>query len=179
MMPNKDSDTSFWQETVKDVAPISHTITAWPKKTPEIKTREHRYYAIKQEFSTHSKALEDDEFGGIDKATLRKFKKEEFAVEAVLDLHGLTEDAAFMKVDEFIPRCFAQNKRCIIIITGKGLTPPADDDIFAVRGILRQQVPQWLNLPRLRAMILIYKHTSARLGGEGALYILLKRNRTI
>ena len=173
-----DEDTLFWQEVVKNVALIDSKTPDLNKTQPKIKINEHRYYATKQDFSTYSKALEDMENGGIDKATLRKFKREEFAVEEVLDLHGLTEDAAFIKVDEFIPRCFAQNKRCVIIITGKGYHQ-AEDDIFAVRGVLRQQVPQWLNLPRLRSMILIYKHPSARLGGSGALYILLKRNREI
>ena len=38
-------------------------------------------------------------------------------------------------------------------------------------------VPQWLNMPRLRALIVVYKHPSARLGGEGALYILLRRKK--
>ncbi|MBP1531974.1 MAG: Smr/MutS family protein, partial [Alphaproteobacteria bacterium] len=122
--------------------------------------------------------IEDNEFGGIDSATLRKFKKEEFKTEAVIDLHGLTEDVAFEKVDEFIPRCYAQGKRCIIIITGKG-SAHKDEDIFAVKGVLRKSVPQWLNMPRLRSMILVYKHPSERLGGSGALYILLKRNKEI
>ena len=176
MMPIDDEDVLFWHDAVQNVAPMPHTSAIEGKPAPKIRINEHRYYAVRQEFSTYSKALEDMEFGGIDRMTLRKFKKEEFAVEAVLDLHGLTEDAAFVKVDEFIPRCFAQGKRCVVIVTGKGYHQ-AEDDVFAVRGVLRHQVPQWLNLPRLRAMILIFKHPSARLGGVGALYILLKRKR--
>ena len=176
MMPVDDEDVLFWHDAVQNVAPMPHTSAIEGKSAPKIRINEHRYYAVRQEFSTYSKALEDMEFGGIDRMTLRKFKKEEFAVEAVLDLHGLTEDAAFVKVDEFIPRCFAQGKRCVVIVTGKGYHQ-AEDDVFAVRGVLRHQVPQWLNLPRLRAMILIFKHPSARLGGVGALYILLKRKR--
>ena len=175
-MPIDDEDILFWRDAVQNVAPMSPVPVIGGKPTPKIRINEHRYYAVRQEFSTYSKALEDMEFGGIDRATLRKFKKEEFAVEAVLDLHGLTEDAAFVKVDEFIPRCFAQGKRCVVIVTGKGYHQ-AEDDIFAVRGVLRHQVPQWLNLPRLRAMIMIYKHPSERMGGNGALYILLKRKR--
>ena len=54
-----------------------------------------------------------------------------------------------------------------------------DDDIFAVKGILKKSVPQWLNLPHLRAAILIYKNPSAKLGGTGALYILLRRNKNL
>ncbi|MBR1904208.1 MAG: Smr/MutS family protein [Alphaproteobacteria bacterium] len=176
-MPIDDEDILFWRDAVQNVAPMSPVPVIGGKPAPKIRINEHRYYAVRQDFSTYSKALEDMEFGGIDRATLRKFKKEEFAVEAVLDLHGLTEDAAFVKVDEFIPRCFAQGKRCVVIVTGKGYHQ-AEDDIFAVRGVLRHQVPQWLNLPRLRAMIMIYKHPSERMGGKGALYILLKRKKS-
>jgi DNA-nicking Smr family endonuclease len=52
-----------------------------------------------------------------------------------------------------------------------------NDDVFAPKGVLRKQVPQWLNMPRLRGMILVYKHPSERLGGSGAVYILLRRNK--
>lgn len=172
-------DEEFWLKTVKDINPISKPQVIVKVSKPQLpKLNPHRLYATKQEFTSHSKYLDDNKFGGIDSATLRKFKKEEFKTEAVLDLHGLTEDVAFEKVDEFIPRCYAQGKRCIIIITGKG-SAHKDEDIFTVKGVLRKSVPQWLNMPRLRSMILVYKHPSERLGGSGALYILLKRNKEI
>ena len=66
-----------------------------------------------------------------------------------------------------------------MIITGKGIRVHPDEDIFAAKGVLRKQVPQWLNMARLRAMILIYKHPSEKMGGNGALYILLRRNKEI
>ena len=177
-MSASDEDMDFWLETVKDVKSEKkrNFVTANPKT--DIKVKPHRQYAVKQEFSTYSKDIDDFE-GGIDKATLKKFKKEEFAIEAVLDLHGLTEDAAFEKVDTFIPQCYNQGKRCIVIVTGKGLSVHEGDDIFTPKGVLRKQVPQWLNIPRLRGMILVYKHPSERLGGQGALYILLRRNKDL
>ena len=94
-------------------------------------------------------------------------------------MHGKTEDTAFELVDEFIPKCYNQGKRCIVIITGKGLNVHKNEDIFTNKGILRKSVPQWLNTLRLRSMILVYKHPSERLGGSGALYILLRRNKKL
>lgn len=176
-MPASNEDTDFWLEAVKDVQSErkSRNIVTGTSKTT-VKVKQRQQYAIKQEFSTYSKDIDNFE-GGIDKATLKRFKKEEFAIEAVLDLHGLTEDIAFEKVDNFIPQCYNQGKRCIVIITGKGLSIHENDDIFTPKGVLRKQVPQWLNMPRLRGMILVYKHPSERLGGQGALYILLRRNK--
>lgn len=178
MCPDED-DVSFWQDAVKDIAPISSDQTISSSEPKRIQIKEKPYYAVKHEFSTYSKALEDLEYGGIDKATLKKFKREEFKAEAVLDLHGRTEDDAFDLVDDFIPRCYNQGKRCVIIITGKGLSVHADADIFAEKGVLRKRVPQWLNMPRLRSMILVYKHPSEKLGGSGAIYILLRRNKQV
>ena len=178
-MSDTTDDEKFWLEVVKDIKKQpENSADILPKNTSQIKINKQRQYAVKQEFSTYSKDIEDFA-GGIDKTTLRKFKKEEFAVEAVLDLHGLNEDEAFEKVDNFIPQCYNSGKRCVIIVTGKGLNVHPDDDIFTPKGILRKQVPQWLNMPRLRGMILVYKHPSERLGGSGALYILLRRNKEV
>lgn len=178
-MTVSSEDKNFWLEAVKDVVPQQKApIIAANIETPKAEIKPKRFYATKQEFTTYSKALEDEAFGGIDKATLRRFKREEFKVEAVLDLHGLNEDEAFEKVDSFIAQCYVSKKRCVIIITGKGGIHQ-QDDIFAPRGILKRSVPQWLNMPRLRSMILVYKNPSEKLGGSGALYILLKRNKEL
>jgi len=171
-------DELFWLETVKDINPTQAKNIAANKKAPQIEVKPHRQYAIKQEFSTYSKALEDYENGGIDKSTLNKFKKEEFKTEAVLDLHGYKEDDAFEKVEDFIAQSYFGGKRCVIIITGKGRIHNSED-IYAPVGILKRQVPQWLNMPRIRSMILIFKNPSESLGGEGALYILLRRNKEL
>ena len=177
-MPISKEDEDFWKNTVKNVEKNNdNTVVFTDKSIKKPKNKEHQVFAFKQEFSTYSKSLEDAEFGGIDNSTLNKFKKEEFKTEAVLDLHGFTEKEAFDKVEDFIVRCYNQAKRCVIIITGKGLRIKEDDDIFSTKGVLHRQVPRWLNLPRLRAMILVYKHPSERLGGAGALYILLRRNK--
>ena len=156
-MPVSKEDEKFWYETIKDVVEIPHKEPETDtEKVKTVKIREHQNYATKQDFSTYSKALEDFEFGGIDKATLKKFKKEEFKTEAVLDLHGFTEKDAFDKVNDFIVKSYNQGKRCVIIVTGKGTRVSDEEDIFAVRGVLHKQVPQWLNLPHLRALILVY-----------------------
>ena len=118
------------------------------------------------------------EFGGIDKNTLNKFKKEEFKIEAVLDLHGYKEDDAFEKVEDFITACYNQGKRCVVVVTGKGHLHQ-NEDIYTPTGVLKKQTPQWLNMPRIRSMILIFKNPSERHGGQGALYILLKRNKNL
>jgi hypothetical protein len=79
-------------------------------------------------------------------------------------------------VRRFMIRSYLASKRCVIIVTGKG-SPHQDEDVFAPRGVLKDRVPQWLATDELRQLILTYIHPSERLGGQGALYILLRRQR--
>ena len=178
-MTPQNEDEKFWFEAVDGIKKTVSNQVVFPVRPKSTIKKEKVYYATKQEFSTYSKFLDDLECGGIDKSTLKKFKREEFRVEAVLDLHGLTEDEAFARVDSFIPQSYALGRRCVMIITGKGIRVHPDEDVFAVKGVLRKQVPQWLNMARVRAMILVYKHPSEKVGGNGALYILLRRNKEI
>ena len=120
--------------------------------------------------------LEFNNTDNIDNKTAQKFRKNEFKIEATLDLHGYTEDKAFEEVNTFIKSSYIKGLRCILIITGKGLHQE-DDSIFSPRAVLKNKVPQWLNLYDLRPLILSFTHPSQKLGGEGALYILLRRKR--
>ena len=174
---DNSEDEALWRRIIQDVAPIEHKTQAEIKQRKIVAVKNHQQYAAKQDFSTYSKNLEDQEFGGVDAATVRRFKREEFKIEAVLDLHGLTEKEAYEQVCDFVTKCFNKEKRCIIIVTGKGVRHEETDDLWSLRGVLKKRVPQWLNMPQLRGMILLYKNPSERLGGEGALYILLKRHR--
>ena len=113
----------------------------------------------------------------IDGATARRFKRGDFEVEAILDLHGYTEERAYAAVDDFIKKSYLAQKRCVLIITGKGLVRDDNSDVLAFRGLLKEKVPQWLNTRELRPLILAFRHPDVKLGGSGALYILLRRKR--
>jgi len=112
----------------------------------------------------------------IDRRTAEKFKRGEFAIEKTLDLHGYKEKDAYESVVSFIKQAYLQKCRCVLIITGKGLHKE-EEDWFEVRGILRNSVPQWLNTPDLRPLILSFSYAQPADGGEGALYVLLRRKR--
>lgn len=166
-------DEIVWEEAVKGVKrlPKSGTTESRPKLKPS---------TIKKDTTVLLKPMKRNlQLGSasdIDKNTMRRFKREEFAIEARLDLHGFTEDKAYEAFKNFIISSYMSAKRCVLIITGKGLKH-IDEDVFATKGVLKMSVPQWLNRPELSQLILSYIHPSERLGGSGALYILLRRNR--
>ena len=71
-------------------------------------------------------------------------------------------------MNEEIIKCYKRNIRALLIITGKKL------GASGAEGVLKKEVPRWLNLSPLREVILMTSWATARDGGEGALYVLLK-----
>ncbi len=88
-----------------------------------------------------------------------------------MDLHGMTQEQAHRALNAFIEGSFRAAKRCVLVITGKGLKP--DGSV----GVLRSAVPRWLNQPPNRERVLAFSYAIPRDGGEGALYVMLKRKR--
>ena len=123
---------------------------------------------------------------GLDRRSGDKLRKGQMPVEAKLDLHGMTQEGAHAAVVRFIENHHAAGKRCVLIVTGKG---GANADPFGTRkasgrftfsggrGILKQALPRWLNEPRLRSHIIAVQPASRAHGGDGAVYVLLKRQR--
>ncbi len=106
---------------------------------------------------------------GLDRRTHDRFKKGEMEIDGKLDLHGMTQDAAHSALVRFVERGVSAGYRCLLIVTGKGLREGS--------GILRAQVPRWLNEAGLRPYLLAVNSARPQHGGDGALYVLLKRKR--
>lgn len=81
-----------------------------------------------------------------------------------LDLHKLTQDQAYEQLKGFILTAYEQGKRELLIITGKS-------------GILKQEVPRWLDNEPFASIILSIKEADFREGGSGALCVSLRKNK--
>jgi DNA-nicking Smr family endonuclease len=88
-----------------------------------------------------------------------------------IDLHGMTQAEAHDALLRFLRRAQAEGAKFVLVITGKG--GPGGD-----RGVLRRQVPLWLALPDMRACVLGFDVAHVGHGGEGALYVRLRKART-
>ncbi len=170
------NDDESWIAATKGVSPL--------KKTPRDNSRKTKELSVTPKISAntvyHGNRLDDLEFGktdNIDANTAKKFKDGSFRIEEELDLHGCTENAAFEKVISFVKNAYIRGKRCVAIITGKGLHVENEDEIFQTRGVLKERVPQWLNLPEIRPLILAINHPQAKDGGSGVIKILIRRKR--
>ncbi|MBI1203158.1 MAG: DNA mismatch repair protein MutS [Rhodopseudomonas sp.] len=96
-------------------------------------------------------------------------------IDARLDLHGLTQHQAHDTLLRFLRAASARDARLVLVITGKGKRIDGDNE--RERGVLRRQVPHWLGLPEFRAVVLGFEDAAISHGGEGALYVRVRRGR--
>jgi DNA-nicking Smr family endonuclease len=103
-----------------------------------------------------------------DRRLLHKLQRGHWPVAARLDLHGLTQAEAHARLVGFIDAQHAKGARCVLVITGRGLRSG---------GILRAETPRWLASGALAGKVLAWTAARPGQGGEGALYVLLRRQR--
>lgn len=96
----------------------------------------------------------------------RRIAKEHDPIGARLDMHGLDQDQARATLEGFIRRAYDDGHRAVLVITGKGKVG---------HGVLKQRTPEWLAGPGVREMIAGVSIADRRHGGDGALYVALKR----
>lgn len=91
-------------------------------------------------------------------------------IEARLDLHGMTQMRAHRALTGFLHRAHQDGLTFVLVITGKGRSGGES-------GVLRRQVPEWLSLPEFRAFVVGFEEAHIGHGGEGALYVRIRRAR--
>lgn len=107
---------------------------------------------------------------GLDKRTRLRLRRGQVDIEATIDLHGHTQVEAHRALEAFLQGSWEAGQRAVLVITGKG-------GVAGSRGVLRDAVPGWLNQEPNRRMIKAFAHAAPKDGGEGALYVLLKRRK--
>lgn len=116
----------------------------------------------------YARALDPQRPVDLDRRTWLRLKRGQVSVEQSLDLHGQTQAQAHARLRGFLANAQAQNCRCVLVVTGKGVE---------TGGTLRHMVPRWLNEEPNRARVVAYCPAQPRHGGAGALYVLLRRRR--
>lgn len=96
--------------------------------------------------------------------------RERELISARIDLHGLDQDRARNTLETFLRRAQDQGARSVLVITGKGSRG---------EGVLRRYAPEWLAAPALRGVVAGVSEAHRRHGGEGALYVALKRKAEV
>ena len=106
---------------------------------------------------------------GLDRRTQTRMRRGQIDIEARIDLHGMTQEQAHRALHAFLLGSREAGRRAVLVITGKGR--------HSGEGVLRDAVPRWLNEDSIRPMIRAFSHAAPKHGGQGALYVLLKRRK--
>jgi DNA-nicking Smr family endonuclease len=104
----------------------------------------------------------------LDHRTRTKLRRGRIEVEARLDLHGLRQSEAQSALTSFLRQAQANGARMAIVVTGKGARSEEG-------GVLKRMVPMWLHGPGLRDLVVSFGEASRHHGGEGALYVQIRR----
>lgn len=103
---------------------------------------------------------------GLDRATWTRFRSGKLVPSRTLDLHGRTAHRAHEALHAFLRGAHADGLRCVEIVTGRGQREG---------GLLRRELPHWLNSPELRPLVLAASHPHP--ANPGSVRVLLRRTR--
>lgn len=113
----------------------------------------------------------------MDRKAFGRMKRGKLAPESRTDLHGMTLERAHPVLTRFILSSQASGQRLVLVITGKGRTVSGRDPFSSQAGVLRRNVPIWLSMPPLAQAVLQVTPAHSTHGGDGALYVYLRRSR--
>ena len=91
-----------------------------------------------------------------------------------LDLHGHTLDTAYDRVMSALDQARAMSARVVLVVAGRE-RPVDPADRMERRGAIRAKLLDWLAASRHAGAIAAVRRAHIRHGGEGALYLILKR----
>lgn len=102
---------------------------------------------------------------GLGTDILSKLRRGHWAVQSVLDLHGMTSDEAHDALADFLLTARSRGLRCVRVIHGKGLTSPNREPVL--KGKVRRWLARWDD-------VLAYCEAVRHAGGAGAVMVLLR-----
>jgi DNA-nicking Smr family endonuclease len=153
-------DQHLWELNTRDVKVLPKTTRLTKKRSSS-----PRYHDLRIPSPSFEKQelVPSSPLPSFDKKSLRHI-----AIEARLDLHGLTLDAGYQALETFLKNAQERGLKTILVITGKG------------RGeyemTFRSQLPRWLEETALRRLVSSLHHPAKMQdGGTGAFYVRVKR----
>ena len=116
-------------------------------------------------------------FGEVNK----ELKRGKVKIDRRIDLHGYGLVEAHEKFKSEVKKNYNKNKRCLLIITGKGVHKKAENDqdtnpkLFY--GKIKNSIINWINEYDLKKYILTYQDAGFEYGGDGAIFVYLRKKK--
>ncbi len=171
-----DDENDLFRQAMKNVTPLSVEPRILPTRqrpSPKPRQRWLDEEQVKRDMLSdpveHYDILTGDELyfarPGVQPKIMRRLQRGDFSVQAELDLHRMTKDAARQSIANFLHRCVKHHIRHVRIIHGKGHGSAGKIPVLKVH------VNHWL---QQRDEILAFCSARPVDGGTGAVYVLLK-----
>jgi DNA-nicking Smr family endonuclease len=176
-----DSELSLWGRFIEGINPLHKNKINTPTPPPAPQKKKTRHPPSPQPAPTLPPQSTQKIPKDLDRATLKKLQSGKMDIEGRIDLHGKTQDQAYHTLKGFLTSAFDQQKRCVLVITGKGGRHKSDDVFSSIpqgQGVLKTRLPDWLSTSPLNDIVLRHEQAQQKHGGGGAFYIYLKRQRT-
>ncbi len=188
-----EADRALWRKVTEDARPLEKrrgaaadsprpedsgaegAATAPPSAKPRKAAAPARPATAGTTRKPAAPALESGRAAGLDRRNLERLRRGKLPIEATIDLHGDTQAAAHRRLSAFLARAQAAGKRCVLVITGKGRLGRSESG--QEPGVIRANLPRWLNEAPNRERVLAFAQSQPNHGGAGAFYVLLKRRR--
>jgi DNA-nicking Smr family endonuclease len=171
-------DQALWTTVTRSIKPLrpAKSRRSPPPDTPEAGKAEAERTAMPRSTPVTASKKGSPPLAPLGRRMRQRLARGSEPIERRLDLHGLTQRAAHDALVHFLRAAQADGARMVLVVTGKGARM-ADPDPFAERGVLRRLVPQWLTVPECRNLVVGFEAATIGHGGEGALYVRLRRPR--
>jgi DNA-nicking Smr family endonuclease len=167
-----DDERALWRGFARGVTPLRHSADAALGAAPDQAAHETPPpgQSVAQE---RAQAKQPPALAQFDRRLRQRVARGHATIDARLDLHGMTQTQAHAALLHFLTQAQAHDARLALVVTGKGMGNAAGSP--SQRGVLRRQVPLWLSLPEFRRFIVSFQEAHVSHGGEGALYLRLRR----
>lgn len=171
--PLTQEDHALWSHVARSITPLEGRILPDLTELPAATLPEARAAsAVLPEAPPRPPALPP--LARLDKRSLRQISRGTTEIDARIDLHGLRQSEAHAALHSFLYREHHAGARVALVITGKGGGIDARGE---ERGVLRRLVPHWLADPAMRRIVMGFESAARGHGGEGALYVRLRRKK--
>jgi len=177
-----EDERTLWHQFTRSIKPLRR-----PRPKPEAEEAEvvspgRKTASVKAKAAPHAAPVraiagpKPPALAPLDRRQKKRLARGNEPIDARLDLHGCTQSEAHAALLQFLRRAQHDGARYVLVITGKGRL--GSGDIFREAGVLRRQVPQWLLLPEFRLYVTGFEDAHIAHGGEGALYVRVRRARS-
>lgn len=173
-----DDEYTLWTGITRSIRPLRRAPPAAKpsseEPSPESIPNRHSTAGASDAKRSRSVVHQAPPLAPLGRRTRQKLARGTEAIDRRIDLHGLTQAEALGVLKRFLRDAQSEGARFVLVITGKGRGGAGGE---WESGVLRRQVPRWLKLKEFRDYVIGIEPAHFRHGGEGAIYVRLRRLR--